>query len=67
MALALVIGFLVYMYWWLPNHNRTHHHEGKLDIAMDEKIRKKLMDEYDVPENDEDANVSISRCSCWRS
>lgn len=59
-ALALLIGFMVYMYWWVPHHNRTHHHEGQIDVEMDEKIRKRLMAEYDVPEKDEDANVSMT-------
>ena len=58
LALLLVVGFVVYWYWWKPHHNKTGDSDSSaLSADFDEKTRHKkiLMEMYhlDDDENDE--------------
>lgn len=52
-ALLLIVGFLVYIYWWKPYQNKTRHTSGQLDTEFDERTRRRLMETYGIT----DANL----------
>lgn len=59
-ALVLMVGFLVYQYWWLPHQNKTRHQSGELDTDWDERTRHKLMETYGLSGGLDGAGAMLS-------
>ena len=54
-ALALIVGYLVYAYWWVPNRDKSKTKPEEFD----ETTRRRIMLKYNLPERDEDATVTM--------
>lgn len=63
-ALLLIVGYLVYVYWWRPYQNKTRHAAGDQDFTLDERQRQRhrLMSDYGISDADlAEGNVTMDQ------